>query len=65
MSNMIYANDGTVIACSGNTITCTNGEAYVYGNKMLVGPHGMNQMNVGSIQEAMGIVAGLHGGRKF
>ena len=39
-------------------------DSYVYSQNMLMGS-GQTHMNVSSIHEAAGIVAGLHGGRKF
>lgn len=61
MQTMI-CKDGAVVTQNGNTITSSKG--YVYSQNMLMGS-GQTHMNVSSIHEAAGIVAGLHGGRKF
>ena len=62
---MTIAKDGTTITQSGNSIFCSNGEAYTLSGRILIGPHGTESTNVGSIQEALGIVIGLHGGKRF
>lgn len=62
---MVTANDGVAVMQSGgNTITCSNGEHYVFNGISLVGPKGY-QGRCTSIQEALGIVIGIHGGRKL
>jgi len=64
-TNMIMARDGVTITQSGNTIYCSNGETYTFSGNMLFGSGGTISSNVSSIQEAVGIVAGLHGGKMF
>lgn len=61
---IMICKDGAVVTQNGNTITSSKGDSYVYSQNMLMGS-GQTHMNVRSIHEAAGIVAGLHGGRKF
>lgn len=61
----IIAKDGTTISRFGHTIHCSNGETYTLMGTHLTGPHGFLSNNVRSIEEAVGIVIGLHGGRRF
>lgn len=63
MQTMI-CKDGAVVTQNGNVITSSKGDSCVYSQNMLMGS-GQTHMNVRSIHEAAGIVAGLHGGRKF
>lgn len=62
---MIICNDGTCVTQVGNVINVSNGESYTFMGSMLSGSHGYSSMNVKSISEAVGIVVGLHGGRRF
>lgn len=62
---MIVANDGVTITQMGNCITCSNGEHYTLVGMVLTGPNGFRSMNVNSISEAIGIVVGRHGGKRF
>lgn len=60
-----HCNDGTVVSMTGNFINTSKGESYVYSGRTLVGPRGLVSMNVGSVEEAFGMVCGMHGGKKF
>ena len=62
---MTVANDGVVINQMGNSITCSNGEHYSLVGTTLMGPRGAVSMHVTSISDAVNIVVGLHGGKKF
>lgn len=62
---MIVANDGCVISVMGNMISCSNGETYTLMGSTLFGPRGVMSMNVRSVDEAVGIVLGAHGGRRM
>lgn len=61
----IIAKDGTTISRFGHTIHCSNGETYTLTGTCLTGSRGFFSNNVRSIEEAVGIVIGLHGGRGF
>lgn len=62
---MIFCNDGTTVMHAGHLITTSKGETYSLLGTILTGPGGFQSMNVGSIQEAVGIVCGMHGGRRL
>lgn len=64
-NEMILAKDGTIITQSGNTITCSNCECYVFSGTILTGSNGFCSMNVKNIAEAIGIIIGIHGGRSL
>ena len=49
----------------GRLTHVSNGETYTLMGSTLSGPHGVVSWNCGSIEEAVGTVVGLHGGRKF
>ena len=59
------ARDGTTITQSGNTINCSDGTIYILSGRMLSGPTGPIAWNCSGSAEALGIVLGLHGGRRF
>lgn len=61
---MIMCNDGTTVTQMGSFIHAREG-VYTLTGTMLTGPGGFYSMNVRSIGEAVGIVVGLHGGRRF
>ena len=61
---MVRAKDGTIITQAGKTISCSDGSRYFLSGKVLSGPHGTVSRNVGSPQEALAIVIGLHGGQR-
>ncbi len=61
---MIMCNDGTTVTQMGSFIHAREG-IYTLTGTMLTGPGGFCSMNVRSIGEAVGIVVGLHGGRRF
>lgn len=62
---MITANDNTTITQMGSFIHVSNGETYTLTGRTLSGPNGVVSWNCGSIEEAVGTVVGLYGGRKF
>ena len=62
---MIIAKDGTTINVIGSTITTSRGETYHLTGRCLIGPTGTVSMNVSSMDEAIGIVIGIHGGRRM
>ena len=61
---MILCNDGTSVTKMGNFIQASDG-MYTYTGTMMIGPNGFRSMNVKSMEEAISIVCGLHGGRKL
>lgn len=61
---MIQCNDGTTVTQMGNFIHASDG-TYTLMGTTLVGPGGFHSMNVGSMDEAVAIVVGYHGGRRF
>ena len=61
---MITCNDGTTVTQMGSFIQA-NDETYTLMGTILTGPGGFRSMNVRSIDEAVDIVVGLHGGRRF
>lgn len=61
---MIQCNDGTIVTKAGTFIHASDG-TYTLTGTMLTGPHGYYSVNVQDIDEAVGIVVGLHGGRRF
>lgn len=62
---MIVAKDNVTITVSGFAISCSNGEMYSLLNRVLVCNGRPVANNVNSIDEAVGIVCGFHGGRLF
>lgn len=62
---MIIAKDGTAINQQGNNIYVSNGEVYILNGKILMGSGGIISQNCSSVQEALGVVIGMHGGRKI
>lgn len=56
--------DGTTVTQMGSFIHASDGTYSLVGT-MLTGPGGFRSMNVKRIDEAVGIVVGLHGGRRF
>lgn len=62
---IIIAKDGVIINQIGNFIHCSDGNSYVLTGKMLTGPRGVVANNVKSISEAVHIVVGLYGGKRF
>lgn len=61
---MVYCNDGTVVTWTGLFIHAADG-TYTLVGTVLAGPRGIVSMNVGGMDEAVSIVVGLHGGRRF
>lgn len=61
----IIAKDGTVVTQSGSMITCSDGTMYTLSGQMLSGSTGVIAWNCSGPAEALGIVLGLHGGRRF
>lgn len=61
---MIVCNDGTTVTQTGNFIYASDG-IYTLMGITLIGSGGFCSMNVLSISEAVGIVVGRHGGRRF
>jgi len=61
----IMSNNGTGISVSGNSIMTTDGKVYQLSGGILYGPNGTMSMNVKSMDEAVGIVTGLCGGKMF
>ncbi|MBD5584302.1 MAG: hypothetical protein HDQ88_04415 [Clostridia bacterium] len=57
--------DGTFVHAVGNIIHCSDGTSYVWTGYGLSGPYGMASGNCRTINEAFGIVVGLHGGSAF
>lgn len=57
--------DGTFVHTMGNMIMCSDGKTYVWTGYGLTGPYGMVSNHCTSINEAFGIVVGLHGGSVF
>ena len=62
---MILANDNTTIVEVGNTIYCSDGKTYILSGMTLADSSGIVGYNVGSIDEAVAMVVGMHGGRRF
>lgn len=64
--NSFYAKDGCTLTVMNDTISVSNGEVYNYfdAGHVLVG-NGQSFHNVGSIDEAIGMILGLHGGRRI
>lgn len=60
-----YTNDGSVITQMGSCIHSSDGNTYVLCGKMLTSPGGILSYCCESMSEAIGIVIGLHGGRRF
>ena len=48
----------------GHSISVSNGEIYNYMGHLLSGS-GIASYNVSSLEEAVGIIVGMHGGRKL
>lgn len=61
----IIAKDGTTISQTGSMIHCSSGETYILCGSTLSGPSGIVAWNCSGPAEALGIVVGLHGGRRF
>lgn len=61
---MIMCNDGTTVTQMGSFIHASDG-TYILAGAILTGPGGFCSMNVQSVDEAVGIVVGLHGGRRL
>ena len=61
----IMTSNGTQISVSGNTITTTDGRQFHYSGGILYGPNNYMSMNVKSMDEAIGIVTGMCGGKLF
>lgn len=61
---MIHCNDGMTITHSGSFIHVSNGDTYSLCGTTLTGP-GFVSYNVTSINEAVNIICGLHGGKRF
>ena len=61
---MFIAKDGTTISQSGPLISCSDGTSYNLYGSMLSGPGGVVDTNVSNISEVIGIVLGLHGGKR-
>ena len=59
----IVTKKGVVLTVTGNTIMCSDGKLYTYMETcgMLSGP--CTSYNVKSMEEAIGIVIGLYGGK--
>lgn len=57
--------DGSFVSVSGNMIVASGDGTYIWTGFSLSGPRGMVSMSCRSIQEAFGIVVGLHGGSNF
>lgn len=62
---MFIAKDGSTISQTGSLISCSDGTSYNLCGSMLSGPGGVVATNVSNISEAIGIVLGLHGGKRF
>lgn len=60
--------DGSAVHVFGNTISVSGrcgSETYVLWGNTLTGPHGFRSMNCRSIDEAFGLVCGIHGGKSW
>ena len=62
---MIMTKQGIQISVSGNNIVCSDGKMFTYSGGMLMGPGGTISYGVSSINEALGIVIGMYGGRAY
>ena len=62
---MIVCNDNVTVDVVGNVITTSNGDIYNLAGLVLFKNGSMISMNVSSIDAAVGIVIGAHGGRKL
>lgn len=61
---MVQCNDGTTVTKMGNFINTSKG-TYTFMGNMLTGPNGFISRNIRSVDEAVGIVIGLHGGKRL
>ena len=62
---MILTKDGTTINVTGNTITTSKGEIFHLSGQNLIGPTGIVARKATSMDYAVGVVIGLHGGRQM
>ena len=60
---IVICKDGTTLTATNDTVVTSRGEYYVISGNCLLGPCNFLSHNVFNINDALHIIAGLHGGK--